>query len=294
MISPEQISMRLFSENHPLEWRIDTSVLPVAMMLVSDIEPGEISSTKLIQVKKGKRKSDNRWFLHFALTNERYDEVFAAFCSDMIDNSWDVLPNKYFNYISNRYELWNELFSKEWMIELHQIQGLIGELIALRDVLIPRYGELPALKSWMNSRLGKQDFICKDCWYEVKTILEDKKSIKISSLEQLDRTDKGIILIVTLRKSSTESQNGIILRSLSEEMIKSFKEEKSKKILEQVLSLRGYTDECDKHAFEIKVITEYNFSPDFPHIKKNDIMDGIIGVTYQISIESIEKFKVVG
>ena len=80
--------------------------------------------------------------------------------------------------------------------------GLIGELLFLRDYMIPTYGEDNALLSWSGSELTHKDFSLKDCWYEVKAISTGKGSVRISSLEQLQSSIEGELAVFQLEKMS--------------------------------------------------------------------------------------------
>lgn len=290
------IRMRLYSEDHPLEWRIDTSEVPIAIQLVFNKEPDFLKSTKFINVEKGKRNVDGKWSLYFTLKDKRFNEIFALFCKDLIDKSWKINEDNSFDFVFERYEQWRSMFKDQpEAFNKKQIQGLLGELIILRDVMIPNYGEIAALEAWMGSIFGKQDFVCKDMWYEVKSVLEGNDVITVTSAEQLDRFDSGRLVVVCFRQSNKESRLGISIDTVYDELVSVFDNLRSKAILDQKLYALGYEElsEYSEYIFELKNITQYTVGDGFPRIVRSNLAQGICNVNYGINLGQIEKYKVI-
>jgi len=282
-------------KNHPIQWRLENSAPPQALQLVSSEEPPDLEPTKFIKILKGKR-ADGRWSLLFQLNDSEYANIFSSFCSDLIEHSHNIDPKLSFEYATNRYKLWRELFKNPpGELNSSEIQGLIGELIALRDLLIPKYGETIALNAWMNAKLGKQDFICPDKWYEIKTTNIGKQTITISSLDQLDRDDEGELILITLRKTSIESPSKVIINSLCNEINNNMSKSISKRLFTEILRITGYTNnpKYDEYAYEIVKFEEYYIDTEFPSLRRSKInQPGIWDAEYEINIDSIKEHKV--
>ena len=62
--------------------------------------------------------------------------------------------------------------AKRDLLSEFQILGLMGEILFLREFLIPKYGEKMALLGWSGQELTHKDFSYANEWYEIKTILD--------------------------------------------------------------------------------------------------------------------------
>ena len=70
-----------------------------------------------------------------------------------------------------------------------------------------------ALKSWSGQELTHKDFSYGDSWYEVKTIHRGIPAVKISSIEQLESSTDGELVVFFLEKMSA-AYNGVNLNKL--------------------------------------------------------------------------------
>ena len=72
------------------------------------------------------------------------------------------------------------------VFDLYELRGLVGELLYLERVAIPKYGIEAAVACWVGPKGADQDFVSQDKRIEVKTIREGADRVRISSAEQLD------------------------------------------------------------------------------------------------------------
>lgn len=285
--------------DHPLELFRDPSEQPRYIMLICDEEPPTTASTDNITVVKSPRKTDNRWALHIHLndnvTDERLCQIFSLFVKDLIVSTKDVNPKYGADVVLSRYKTWITLFKPHRNpLSKNEVQGLIGELIVLTNVLIPKYGENISIESWMNAKKGKQDFICPDKWYEVKTVQINKPAVTISSLEQLDRDDEGVFIIVKLVETSLMSPNCITLNSLNVSVLNSLKYDLEKDYFQAIMLSSGYIadSEYDKYSFELGEITEYAVTENFPRIRRKDLKNAaVLNLTYELLIDQLLEFR---
>lgn len=162
-------------------------------------------SSKLIgksQVYKGlevtiSRRADFKYVLKFALTSERYKKMFPKLCDDLVESTRNTSVNNP-EAIWNQFIRWINLFKEtESGLTEEEIRGLIGELILMRDVVIPNYSASVAIASWLGPTGARHDFSLNDKSYEVKTILPNITKVKISSPEQMEpELGKELILSV--------------------------------------------------------------------------------------------------
>lgn len=282
-------------QGHPLDWRIEDCDPPRALQLVGKTRPPSMDSTRFIEVRIGQRSADGQWSLLFKLKDNSFSDIFLTFCNDLIEQSRNMADESAFEYVAERYQQWKKMFKDvSGGLGREEVQGLIGEMLVIRDILIPRYGEEVALNSWMNALLGKQDFVCPGMWYEVKSVLVGKSTVTISSLDQLDRDDAGELAIIVLRKTSGESVTGVTLNSLFEELKGSLISNRSKNKFLEIMRLAGYAHaaEYDEYVYELVQIDEYAVGADFPRIRRSEVKKGVIDARYEISIDGIVGFKV--
>lgn len=280
---------------HPIDWRINEVGPRRILVLVTDTEPTSVESTDGIEARKW-RGSRGDWHLAFVLGDMYYQKMFDSFCDDMIESSRNLHPGKASVFATRRYEHWMRMFrvNKQFLGE-QAIEGLLGELISLRDIMFERYGVESSLESWMNKKRGKQDFVQTDLWYEIKTILEGRHKLTITSFEQLDRDDAGHMIVVTLRRSSRQSLKSITLNSICAEMETVLDSPSSRKIFADTIAFAGYVPDpyYDDQCFELVNMAEYEVKDGFPRLRSSKMhIPGVINGTYDIDLNFLTEYEV--
>ena len=234
-------------------------------------------------------------FLRFSLSNSDLLEYFCTFCEDLILSTIVVSDdNTAYQILKERYFSWKQLFRpNQGNLTEPEIMGLIGELLFLKDKMIPLKGVDVALDSWVGPEKTHKDFSCDDDWYEVKTINYGKESVRISSIEQLDAIKDGQLIIYSLERMSS-SFNGLKLNDIVNTMIGIFQSSHLKDLFLAKLSLYGFdfASENDNYVYDLREISVYNVSKDFPKLKRELLPDAIIKVQYDINISDIENYRV--
>lgn len=279
--------------SHLLEWKIESGGNPRALVLISEAEIPETGSVRGIGVHLVKRE-DGRNALYFVEEDSDVHPVFVRFCADIIDFTRSVKPKDGPKIAVERYNKWRKTFRnpKAPLSEI-EIQGLIGEIIAMRDILFKRYGQKKTLRAWMNRYHSKQDFMPENIWYEVKSTIYGSKTVTITSLEQLDRADDGRMIVVFLSKTSPDFNRKITIESLIDEMNKIIDDPEARELFCGTLEEFGYSwnPEYEKYGYELRRVSEYAIGGGFPRITKKDVRNGIIEATYKISLDSIDRFR---
>ncbi len=288
-------SFRRVNEIHPLDLYIgrDVSARPT-LLLISDMEPSPIFSSKLIGIRIGKR-ADSRWALTFSLTDSHLEDIFYHFCDDIIESSSNV-PNQNAGtlFICDRYIKWQELLKKSvnGLMSFSEIKGLMGELLFLKNVLFDKYGIKPALLSWIGPQKADQDFVCVDSWYEVKTTVSGAETIHISSIEQLDTSISGELVVVYLDKTSYSDAQKITLNSLVSEIFGMLPHPDERRIFGDILMEQGYIpkDEYNEYLFKYNGHARYEVAIDFPSLKRALVPNAVTNANYQLSLAGLAKF----
>lgn len=288
-----QIQVKLADESHPLMWFKDSIECPSLLVLESKVEPGRVSDVKGLAVRKSQRKNGN-WYLAFYCQNPEYSRVFRSFCHDQIHSTLETTPENGPQKALEIYAKWKMFFTRSsTILSDNAIQGLLAEMITLRDCFIPEFGASAAIKSWMIKYRSKQDFIIGNTWYEVKSLLEGDGAFTISSLEQLDRND-GYLVSIVLRHSNPESEKCITLNTLFDE-IDSILSENDRLTFRESLSEFGFqpSPNYDDYCFEFVSGTYYEVRDGFPRLTPSIMPHPAIShVEYDIETGLISKFEV--
>lgn len=252
-----------------------------------------IESSRSIEVKLFK-KDDSRISISFSLLDVSMEAIFYKFCEDIIESSRNINKLNALNYIVGRWNCWRLMFKKNAneLLNENQISGLLGELIFLKEYMIPKYGECVAIKAWMGSEKSHKDFEVEDTWYEVKTIRSGALTIKISSIEQLDSENLGHLNVVVLDKTNEKCSKSISLNNYVNELQEMLGDFENELIFRNKLGQAGYCydEEYDKYNYRFIESKKYTVDERFPRIKKEDLADAIVKASYDILINEIQKY----
>ena len=197
--------------------------------------------------------------------------------------------------ICGRYIQWQKAFirTEGKLLSFEQIKGLIGELCFLKMEMMPKYGSQKAVESWSGIESTDQDFLCDDTWYEVKSTVSGSRTVKISSVEQLDTETEGYLVVVTLDKTSEADTSKLTLNNMVELVIDSIPERVlQEKLLSRLLTYGYYFDKAyDRIGFRYNGMSRYKVDQTFPCLRKNQIPVSVQNAKYELALAAIEAFK---
>lgn len=281
---------------HPIGWYIGLdSMGNYSLFCVTPTQPHNLISTQIIQVFIGIRR-DGKFGITFSLKEKTYINVFVHFCEDMIESTKLVIdPSKAADAVCGRYIQWQKAFKKTRgdLLGFEVIKGLIGELIFLRDKMIPTYGAKNGLRGWSGIDFTDRDFTYEDTWYEVKTTVSGGSSVKISSVEQLDIVNNGHLVVVYLDKTSKEDTGRITLNNLTDMIT----QELNSVVLQEefktrLLEFGYYSDEAyDDICFSYKGMSIYKVTQDFPCLRQKSVPAAVTDVEYRLSLPAIDFYR---
>lgn len=257
----------------------------------------QIESTKIINVNYY-RDSENYW-LSFDLEDNKFQNLFYTFCSDMVNSLSDLSDAKNeLEYIKNRFYNWKKMFQNVTIKELSEEkeQGIFGELYFLYKYMIPKYGVDTSILSWAGPLKFNKDFSINDTWYEIKTSSVSSTNIKITSLSQLDSENEGFLSVVKVEKMSQEfngnlsSVYNLIQLIMSQITTIKVQDDFLNKLVEYGL---GPDNNFGSRQFDVKNVKLYLVNNKFPRLTKNEITyEEIDNVSYLLNLTGIEKYKV--
>lgn len=258
--------------------------------------PPKIESTKILHVVQG-REGSNTYWTSFDLLNLDLSEAYFSFCENLTDSISGINDeNIALSLLKRRFSTWKALFRNvsSNSISREKLLGLFGELTVLKDVMSPKYGVNAAVQAWGGPDMQSKDFTIDDTWYEVKTVGANVDSVHISSLTQLDSNCVGHLVIVRAEAVSPEYTGSCAtIVDLVKEILSLISDENIENMLTDKIQNLGVNifENANSGRFDVKSIESYLVNTEFPKItSKNVPYDEIIGVQYEISIASINRF----
>lgn len=291
--SIEQYSQYLrVSVGHPLELYLGKNENGnPTLRFNGEFHPVKIVGNSILEIKQV--KTANYMSILFSYTAKENLSLFYNFCEDIINQTSNYYGNDGYLEIVNRYNQWKKMFyGNSKILSEHEVLGLIGELLFLKDYCFPIYGVSVGLNGWSGPEPTHKDFSYKDEWYEIKSINSFKNTVSISSIEQLDSITEGKLVVYSFEKMSP-SFNGISLNALVGMVSNMIQYETDKDIFFEKLKQVGYSynEVYDNYMYNMINIDKYIVNTEFPKIKADDLPNGIGKVQYEIFLSLIEKFK---
>ena len=255
--------------------------------------PVKVIGSKPLAVNQYKTEDENL-ILRFSLDYNELIGCFSAFCEDLVLSVQDMPDgNATYKTLVSRYQAWRKLFKpNRTNLSEFEIQGLIGELLFMRDYGIPHWGIDVALESWTGPENTHKDFSNGDTWFEIKTITTGKETVRISSIEQLDSEIDGVLCIYSLEKMSP-SFNGIKLNALVGELCSKLSLCQKDELLNKLV-LFGYDFEPanDNYVYAVTDLSSFSVRTGFPRLERTNVPLPISKVIYDIIISELAPFKI--
>lgn len=256
-------------------------------------KPVKISSSDVIAVEQ--YKEGELLTLRFSLENNDLLEYFCTFCQDLLESVRVTNDDETaYHTLRSRYYSWRQLFRPDSArMNESEIMGLIGELLFLKDYMIPERGIDVALDSWMGPEKTHKDFSDQQDWFEIKTVSFGKESVRISSIEQLDSDVDGTLVIYELEKMSP-SFEGIKLNQLVNNIIALLTNSSQRETFMAKLQLFNFdfSNEYDAIVFALRNRNMYRVDTEnFPRLHRTMLPEAISRAQYDLLLTEIEPFK---
>lgn len=265
-----------------------------AILIKLKNKPNVVIKTQVLETNINLRK-DNMWALLISLTNNKLIGVFEKLSIDLISS----ISNEKNQIIAERkliqrYNEWQCLFEEEAnkKLDFKEVQGLLGELYFINNILIPKQGVTKAISSWIGPIGGNKDFQLENTWFEIKTKSVNKNTIHISNKNQLFSEQLGYLTIVDCEKTSSELYNSINLITLYENICNQIKDENTLiDFMKKLASLNFIPSEYyQQFNFIIQGITFYEINDSFPQISISSLENAICNLRYDLSLPALTKY----
>lgn len=237
--------------------------------------------------------------LQVVLTANDLREVFNPLVSDVADTVRDA-PEAATALTAavDRFERWQDLLRAVGRDGLgpEARRGLVGELLVLRDHVLPHLDPAEAVEAWTGPSGANQDFQLSGVAVETKTSTAKRpRNIRIASERQLDDSGTPALLLALAllderRGGSGESLNRLVDR-IRERLTSPVVRARFDGRLVQVGYLPGQRDLYDEPRYTLRDLRFWHVQGGFPRIVEADLPEGVGDCTYHVSTSGLEQYR---
>lgn len=292
----ERPVFRRINDVHPLDLYAGVELGEErVLMLVSQTEPPNPPEFEAIQVIKSFR-GDGRWILAMRLRRPDLLTPFSRLCGDLIESTSNSGSPDGPAAVMRHLSRWKRLMQLSHSgLSDSEVRGLIGELLLLESLFMPRFGPLAAVKGWTGPGGAPQDFRLPGLAIEVKTCQYGSNKVAISSLDQLDGMGDRLLLVVTALSPSSEfDAKALTLSQLVRRVRSSLSsEQEALEELDVRLGQTGFV-ESDKAAsvfYRPEHTVGFNVAPGFPKLTRSVVPQGLLEATYVLDLGACSRFQ---
>lgn len=276
---------------HPLDIYADVQPLgEVGLLALCSNRPPDVRPMRALSVERG-RRTDGRWALRLSLEERQLLPVFTAFCQDIIECTRTGVDEAHLGeVIVRRLVHWRSLLERDSSgLGEAALRGLIGELLVLRDRLLPSLGLSAAVSSWRGPFGAPQDFVLPDGRHaEVKTVGRHAEQIRVNGLAQLDSGQNPLSLIVVRVEPTTETSAGAVT---APSLIASLRtalapEPETLRDFDAALAGMGWHEHPSHDDMFVRPIgiEDHEVGPGFPRLIRATVPSGVLDAEYMIAL----------
>lgn len=298
-----EFNVRLVSDKHPLKLYWGKDVRGGYLFIVQfskDATPDKKALPELSGIRVAIAPAPDCCRLVLLLNETPNWELFKSLCVDLIYASENASNHsEAVNIIIRRLLRWHEFLKREklHLLSPEAIKGLIGELLFMKNVLVPQFGWAEAMSFWKGPLGAPQDFAVYDTAVEVKAQSGSSKPyIQISSLEQMEAQLPNFYLIVnTLATIDPEHDEAFTLNSLISDIRKELNstDDMTRELFESLIFQVGYIqlEHYDTPSYRCVASRSFEVCDNFPRLMVSNVPSGITKASYQISLDSCLPFE---
>ena len=165
---------------------------------------------------------EHRLVCRLTSTEPELEDKFSTMAKDIAFHCSSYKGAQLFMKTQERIKSWaNFLKPSRSGLSFSEFIGLFGELYVLAEYINPVLSAKESIRAWIGPENKKQDFTLDDWAIEVKTTTSgDKQTIRISSLDQLDKITTHLYLLRVVVTPATTG-DGISLGELYKQCLES-------------------------------------------------------------------------
>ena len=239
---------------------------------------------------------EHRLVCRLTSTEPELEDKFSTVAKDIAFHCSGYKGAQLFLKVQERIKSWaNFLKPSRSGLSFSEFIGLFGELYILAEHLKSTLGAKDSVRAWIGPEDKKQDFTLDNWAIEVKTTTSgDKQTIRISSLDQLDKITNNLYLLrVVITPATTD--DGISLGDLYKRCLDSVEHDVAVQgmFLQKASSLYGKASENQiEEQYKVVSVKLFDVVDDFPKLTRDSVLQGISEASYEISIAAISLYEV--
>lgn len=172
--------------------------------------------------------------------------------------------------------------------------GLFGELLVLREIVLPASGAL-AVQAWQGPMRTPRDFLLADVGVEVKTVSHrDPDRCRISNENQLDRT--GLAELLLVHQAVRSGATGVSLADLVDALRAEPALAEQQMLLEERLLCAGWLDlhrpQYAHEGYTLAMRRCYRIEDGFPRVTPADLPEGVQNVSYHVDLAGCAPYMI--
>ncbi|WP_316206932.1 MULTISPECIES: PD-(D/E)XK motif protein [unclassified Bradyrhizobium] len=240
--------------------------------------------------------------LVLTLPDREHFDIFRALCGHLLQATAS-LPRganaSGLRLVVRRLADWHEMLRRrrDDLLSVPERIGLAGELLFLREVILPNLSAQDAAASWRGCHREEQDFAVGPWQFEIKTQLStaDQRLI-IASEAQLDTAGSELLLCYQTIAASPLTADAFTLNSLAASLGVAFEAvgSSAKDVFDAGLYAWGYAphEDYDQPAWVLTDRRLFEVREGFPRIIPAMLPPGVQKVSYEVLLRDCEPFAV--
>jgi hypothetical protein len=240
--------------------------------------------------------------LVLSLQDRQHFDIFRALCDHLLRATAGLARGSNasgLRQVLRRLADWHEMLRRrrDDLLSLPERVGLAGELLFLRDVILPRLSPTASAAAWRGGHRDEQDFAVGHWQFEIKTQLSTAdQRLVIASEAQLDTAGSRLLLRHQGVAAGPPAADSFTLNSLVSALAAVFADAgaSAADLFEVALEAWGYTrqDEYDQPAWVLTDRRLFEVRDGFPRITPAMLPPGVQKVSYEVLLRECEPFLV--
>jgi hypothetical protein len=281
------------SAEHPADLFAATDPLGrLGLLLITKAEPAARPSLDAVEVTCGRRQ-DGQWALGIWLSDLTLRPMFSRLCEDLVESTASAPAISAAGFLLARLSRWRELLeSGTGPMTISKLRGLVAELLVL-ELCLDLWSAADVIAGWTGPMGGAQDLVLPGRRVEVKAATPAARSVRISSVEQLDTTEPLTLAVITL--TTLAGGEGIA----PDELVRRIEQRLSDAgpglgaQFRQRLDALGYVPDplYSSPMFRLDGMDFYSVTGAFPRLRLSAVPAGNEGVTYDLMLTSCTPYR---
>jgi hypothetical protein len=244
--------------------------------------------------------TEPRTLLRVMLEEKDLSDIFAVMSADLVAaTAAQPSAASALRRCIDRLCMWQGLFEKippEGLSEEKQ-RGLLGELLVLETLFLPRMSEIEAVDAWTGPDPAHQDFILGGLAVEVKTSMAKRHArIQIANEKQLDDRPHEVLLLAFLRLDESAAHGDSLPAAVARVRQRLGSAPGAAQALDDRLAMSGYLDvhapRYVRNRWQCSERRYFRVEGDFPRLTEANLPAGVGDIRYSIIADDLGEHEI--